>query len=90
MQNIPKIVRAAIKYQGQVYSLPAPHRHHHIISSIPDYDGTLEDSQGFVDANGKYLERGEAYQLAVSSGQIRRNPGTEEYQGTELFSEDLW
>ena len=46
------------------------------------------DVQGFLDEDGKFLNRKEAFTLATESGQIRRRPGG--YDGPELYSEDLW
>ena len=41
------ITHVAIKYNGVVYSLPKPNRHHHVIRSIP---GGIAgpDVQGFL------------------------------------------
>ena len=44
--------------------------------------------QGFVDENGRFLTRREAFDVAALSGQLKRKPGG--YDGPELFSEDLW
>lgn len=32
--NLPYITHVAIKYNGKVYSLPKPNRHHHVIRMI--------------------------------------------------------
>jgi hypothetical protein len=48
------------------------------------------DVQGFLDANGVFLTRGQAYEVAVQTGQINRREGPGHYQGPLLFSEDLW
>jgi len=46
-------------------------------------------AQGFVDREGKFLTRKEAYIVAKENEQLlpRKDNG---YQGEELFSEDLW
>lgn len=86
---IKKIVGVAIMYAGKVYSLPKPNRHHDVIRSIP---GGVKgpDVQGFVDEDGVFLNRTDAMKRAVETGQLKRRPGKEHYQGPELFSEDLW
>lgn len=40
--------------------------------------------QGFMTSNGRYVDRGEAYRLALKENQINRAPGG------VLFSEMLW
>jgi len=46
------------------------------------------DVQGFLDSAGRFLRRAEAYTLAEWNGQLQRRPGG--YQGTDLYSEDVW
>lgn len=87
----PQITHVAIIGVGKIYSLPAPGRHHDIIrymSSAHGFADLGENTQGFLDENGKFLDRFEAYDLACKTGQINRRPGG--YDGPQLFSEDLW
>lgn len=87
------ITHVAIMRGGKVYSLPSPNRHHHVL-----YSGMMDakvdgerDVQGFVDDTGRFLNRAEAYVIAKGSGQLDRSkhpPG--HYDGTDLYSEDLW
>lgn len=88
LENPQQITHVAIKYANKVFSLPAPNRHHDVIRMIGGISGP--DVQGFLDANGVFLNRKQAFEVAVQTGQINRpnTPGT--YQGPELFSEDLW
>ena len=81
------ITHVAIIRDGIIYSLPKPNRHHNIFAIMPplDEDGDIE---GFIDNNGKFLNRDEAYMVAINFGQINRRPGG--YNGPKLFSEDLW
>ena len=83
-----QITHVAIKYNGTIYSLPAPNRHHNVIQMIGGVYGN--DVQGFLDDSGEFLTRKEAYVLAVQNGQINRLKGDQYYQGDELYSEDLW
>ena len=83
-----QITHVAIKYNGTIYSLPAPNRHHSVIQMIGGVYGN--DVQGFLDDSGEFLTRKEAYVLAVQNGQINRLKGDQYYQGGELYSEDLW
>jgi len=86
LENPQKITHVAIKYANKVFSLPAPNRHHDVIRMIGGVYGP--DVQGFLDANGTFLNRKQAFLIAEQTGQLNRNPGG--YQGPELFSEDLW
>lgn len=84
-----QITHVAIKYGSKVYSLPKPNRHHHIIRMIGRMRGP--NTQGFLDDQGKFLDRRAAYKIAAANGQLdRSNHGPGAYQGDELFSEDLW
>lgn len=88
LENPQQITHVAIKYANKVFSLPAPNRHHDVIRMIGGISGP--DVQGFLDANGVFLNRKQAFEVATQTGQIKRpdTPGT--YQGPQLFSEDLW
>ena len=88
-----KITHVAVKAKGVVHSLPTPNRHANVLrmmkeDSNRDYGNEV---QGFVDEAGNFLNRRDAYELAVSTGQIDRSghpPNS--YNGNELYSEDLW
>lgn len=100
----PKLTHVAIRQGGVVYSLPAPHRHHHILwilskrrgnegaPDVPDEHLLVEtkeagmDSQGFLDSEGKYLNRQDAEVRAKATGQIKNG----RIIGGVLTSEDLW
>lgn len=79
------ITHVAIKYNGKVYSLPKPNRHHHVIRMIGGISGP--DTQGFLDSNGNFLDRFEALEVALSAGQVI---DTNNIRASRLFSEDLW
>lgn len=84
-----RIIAAAIQYGGTI-SLPPPARHHTIIQTMDTemgIDGILAvpQSQGFITDAGRFVNRVEAFYLAVKAGQI--TSGT---AGPQLFSEDLW
>lgn len=100
----PKLTHVAIRQSGVVYSLPAPHRHHHILwilakrrgnEGVPDVadehlltetpDAGM-DSQGFLDADGQYLNRKDGEVRAAATGQIKNG----RIIGGVLTSEDLW
>ena len=99
-----RLTHVAIRSGGVVYSLPAPHRHHHILwvlakrrgnEGVPDVpdehlmnetrDGGT-DSQGFLDADGHYLNRADGLVRAQATGQIKNG----RIIGGVLTSEDLW
>lgn len=93
MNKRPPITHVAIRFQGKVWSLPAPNRHHDVIRLIVETDPTVqtvnayEDDQGFLDADGLYLNRRQALYNAQVNNQIK--PGTTIKAG-RLFSEDVW
>lgn len=86
-----RITRAAIRYKGNIVSLPQPARHHDIIRHIADelkwHPHYLPvcgpEDQGFVTNTGRFIDRVEAYRVALNAGQLLR--GT-----PNLFSEDVW
>lgn len=86
-----RITHVAVRYAGKVWSLPAPNRHHNVLRMIVAETGDGirgPDEQGFLDESGRFLRRAQAYLVACRTGQINRRPGG--YQGTDLYSEDLW
>ena len=88
----PKITHVAIRFGGEMYSLPAPNRHHHIIWHIADklcinnVDAS-EDDQGFLDEDGNYLTREQALERALETNQVK---DINNIRAGILFSEDLW
>jgi hypothetical protein len=80
------IVEAAIKQDGKVWTLPPPARHHDIIKLIIEETGEMVNGeQGFVDDRGNFLNRVQAGQEAIGSGQLMSLP-----HPPKLYSEDLW
>lgn len=91
--SLPKITHVALWFRGQIYSLPEPNRHHHIIWHIigtqPDVktvDARGKD-EGFLDENGEYLTREEALVNALANKQVKDET---DIRAGQLFSEDLW
>lgn len=89
-----KITHVAVKTTEAVFSLPPPNRHHNVLRYMKqvldsrDYGNEIE---GFVDEAGNFLNRRDAYQLALSTGQLDRSKHPpNSYNGTDLYSEDLW
>lgn len=86
-----KIVGVAVVYNGTLYSLPAPNRHHNVFRVINNVAGGCGfTNEGFITTSGVFLNRKEAMQLAKENGQLNRRQGSQYYQGPELYSEDLW
>lgn len=87
------ITHVAIRFQGKVWSLPAPNRHHHVIRLIVEQTGVKsvdarEDDQGFLVNDGRYCRRGPALKIARDCGQLK--PGGMGEKLGKLFSEDVW
>ena len=92
MRDHTKITHVAIRFQGVVYSLPAPNRHHHIISDIVkktgvSYVDSRGEDQGFLDESGQYLNRKQALVSALLFNQIK-DPSR--VRCNMLTSEDVW
>ena len=91
------LTHVAIRFQGKVWSLPRPYRHHHIIRMIIYLDGqygegeltsvdTSQSDQGFLDSSGRFLNRKQALVNAELNGQLKNG----KIIGGILTSEDLW
>lgn len=90
------IVAAACRFRGEIWTLPRPARHHHILHVMHEVLGwngetrkvePLADEeridQGFVDDAGVFIDREMSAIAAFMCGQIAEKK-------SELFSEDLW
>lgn len=73
-----------------VITAPPPARHHHLLAPMHYYGARAVefDDQGFITSTGRYVDRVEALQIALSSGQPMIDHSSR--HGTWLFSEDLW
>jgi len=85
------ITRVAIRFRGTVWSLPRPNRHHNVIRHIAESTGVShvdarERDQGFLDQEGRYLDRKEALHVAREAGQLRADVPVQD----QLYSENLW
>lgn len=87
------LTHVAIRFQGKIWSLPAPNRHHNVIrmivreTGVQTVDVDLRDDQGFLDENGTYYGRAPALVHALACGQLKDRP---EPMAQYLYSEDLW
>jgi len=87
------ITHVAIRFQGKIWSLPAPNRHHHVIRMIAEETGVkyvdaLGDDQGFLIDGEKYCRRKPALRIAKECGQLK--PDCLGLKLGELYSEDVW
>lgn len=87
-----KITHVALRFEGLIYSLPAPNRHHHVIRHIVETTGAecvdaYDDDQGFLDEDGNYLNRTEALVSALINNQVKDQS---KIRMGMLFSEDVW
>jgi hypothetical protein len=55
-----------------------------------DHENFKQEIQGFLDDQDNFLDRKQAFIYAAKVGQIARNLDPKLYQGSDLFSEDLW
>lgn len=90
MTDTIRIVAAALKRDGVVFSAPPPARHHTLLHELDRIFGDKHapfrpDEQGFVGTDGRFYGREEAARIAVLAEQVQ-----EPRYGRELYSEDLW
>jgi len=87
------ITHVAIRFNGKIYSLPAPNRHHDVIRLIVQETGAKtvdarEDDQGFLIDGDRYCRRKPALRIATECGQLK--PNCLGPKLGKLFSEDVW
>ena len=73
-----------------IVTAPPPARHGTLLHPLHDLGPAPEhiDDQGFITSTGRFVERKEALQIALASGQpMIDHPSRHD---TLLFSEDLW
>lgn len=84
------IVAAAI-HHGGIISLPRPARHHTILQTLDtemQIGGVINpQQQGFITSTGRYVNRTEAWYIALAANQIIRKSNDDT---PNLYSEDLW
>jgi hypothetical protein len=87
------ITHVAIRFQGKIWSLSAPKRHHDVIRLIVEQTGVStvearEDDQGFLIDGEQYARRKPALRHALETGQCK--PDCLGAKLGKLFSEDVW
>ncbi len=81
-----KIVAVAIRLGAMVVVAHRPFRHFDAIRMVDDNGmDPNEFEQGFIDADGSYVDRKQARKQAIACGQLDVPD-----DGRDLFSEDLW
>lgn len=86
------ITHVAIRFEGKIYSLPKPNRHHDVRALIVEQTGAQfvdvgEDDEGFLDSSGQYLRRRPALMNALLHDQVK---DASKIRLGMLFSEDIW
>lgn len=84
-----RISVAAISFEGVVYALPRPGRHHNIFRlmkalGVPPPRG--KEEQGFLTSEGRFVDREEGKLIAVAQGQLIPRAS----KTSNLFSECVW
>jgi hypothetical protein len=84
-----KIIQAAIRKDGIVYTMPPPARHNNILHLCEELTTSglvmARGDQGFVTNTGRFVDRIEAASIAIAAKQIE-----ELKWPPSLYSEDLW
>ena len=90
------IDRAAIWWEGRVYSCPRPGRHHDVIRQMSNLGLGPEcmHHQGFVTDSGRFVDRAEGMKIAIRAEQLIEPRDANNIPFTrksgQLFSEDMW
>jgi len=87
------VTHVAIKVRDEVYSLPAPNRHYHVIRHMVNelgFSTPIIGVQGFLLENGTFVTRKEAMEIAVANGQYDKWHQLVTGKRKLLYSEDLW
>lgn len=90
--NRPKVLlvvaAAILDDDGIIYSVPAPGRHHDVISLMADagIETPILGEQGFLLSDGRFARRTAAKDVARKAGQLLERAS----KLKELFSEDVW
>lgn len=92
LKDSERIVAVASLFQGQLYTLPPPARHHDLVRLIAEktgvaYVGGETYVQGFIDQDGFFLRRKPAKLVAERANQILDNRAP---KLDDLYSENLW
>lgn len=89
-----RLTHVAVRFGGEIYSLPQPNRHSHVIRTITGADKNIdymsvynEGEFGFLDEAGFFLNRKQAAVNAELHGQVK--DASKILQGA-LYSEALW
>lgn len=82
------IEKAAIRFEGTVYTVPRPGRHHNVIREMArqGFGPEAMHDQGFVTNTARFVNRREACRIATEADQIIKKTGGDD----DLFSEDVW
>ena len=87
------IDRVALKMErGTIYSLRKPKRHHDVIQAMSEFESygdIARSEQGFMTDKDEFLNRKEAFIYAKKLGQVLPRK-FHQYNGPDLYSEDLW
>jgi hypothetical protein len=84
-----RVLQCALVCGDVILTMPRPSRHHTLMHEAHDRFGNGHHESGFLLSDGSYAGRKRAYAVAFVAGQILpRQPG--QYNGPDLYSEDLW
>lgn len=86
--EIETVELAAIRHEGDIYSVPRPGRHHAVIHKMAGlgHGASAMHDQGFITSHFRFVGRHEALRLAQTANQIIEKTSPRD----QLFSEDVW
>ena len=84
-----RIAVAAVRQDGEIFSLPRPGRHCNVIALMvkKGFPIPITGENGFLTEGGRFVGREEAMKIALEADQLlsRANP-----EARKLTSEDVW
>lgn len=89
MESITHV--ATLAPDGRMWTLQPPNRHHNCFRVMQE-DGFIAwgtERTGFYTSDGRYVDREEAWKIAVGARQLNERAPTDGRGGT-LYSEDVW
>lgn len=87
-----RIIGVTVKIGDEIFTLGAPARHPDVLFdfNIASRANGRKIEQGFATNKRRFLTRREAMDVAKASGQFNRRSTVLQYNGPDLYSEDLW
>jgi hypothetical protein len=87
-KSLTVVAAAIVGFDGKVYSVPKPGRHHDVIRMMVEsgHPKPITGEQGFLLSDGRFVDRESAKIVAINAGQLLARAS----HSSDLFSECVW